>query len=453
MRENIKYINYCISKTNKKKKVIFYLFFSDDGYRLTNAGYDYLALKVLSTRGIVSSFGNEIGVGKESNIYIVANEDNEAICLKLHRLGRTCFRKIKEKRDYHKNRKSMSWLYLSRVSATREFAYMKALDDRGFPVPKPIGFNRHCVVMELVNGGPLSGVQEVDNPEELYEQLMELIIKFANHGVIHGDFNEFNIMITDDGKPIIIDFPQMVSTEHTNAEYYFQRDVNCIKTFFRRRFGYESELAPTFSDIIREDCIDAVIKASGLTRQMEKDLLVEMGMIDEDEDNEQENDNENNEETPQINDDDIVDLREQVCKAMVETDYKLDTTTCEEQSNNVTEINSKSTDNNSLNEINCTNHDEPKEDEIPQLLDLSLNDSPDSEDYYDCRSIRSVSAAPSIAPEVIRQRIKRELAKRDKRGQSRRILAKGEASATTRSRRANRDNIKQSTGGGIWGCE
>ena len=44
----------------------------------------------------------------------------------------------------------MNWLYLSRISATKEFAYMKALKDRGFPVPAPLDFNRHCIVMELV---------------------------------------------------------------------------------------------------------------------------------------------------------------------------------------------------------------------------------------------------------------------------------------------------------------
>ena len=143
----------------------------------------------------------------------------------------------------------MSWLYLSRISATREFAYMKALEQRGFPVAKPIDFNRHCVVMELVNGGPLCGVHEVDDVEGLYDELMNLIVKFADHGVIHGDFNEFNIMIKDDGKPIVIDFPQMVSTSHPNAQYFFERDVNCIRDFFKRRFAYESELSPSFEDI------------------------------------------------------------------------------------------------------------------------------------------------------------------------------------------------------------
>jgi len=50
---------------------------------------------------------------------------------------------------------------LSRIAATREFAYMKALLDRGFPVPKPIDFNRHCVVMELVEGGPLYVINDI----------------------------------------------------------------------------------------------------------------------------------------------------------------------------------------------------------------------------------------------------------------------------------------------------
>jgi RIO kinase 2 len=70
-------------------------------------------------------------------------------------LGRTCFRNLKEKRDYHGRRHKAGWLYLSRISATKEYAYMVALSKRDFPVPKPIDVNRHCVLMELVDGHPL----------------------------------------------------------------------------------------------------------------------------------------------------------------------------------------------------------------------------------------------------------------------------------------------------------
>ena len=49
---------------------------------------------------------------------------------------------------------------------------------------------------------------------------MDLIVRFAHAGLIHGDFNEFNILIQrDNGEPVVIDFPQMVSTSHVNAEW------------------------------------------------------------------------------------------------------------------------------------------------------------------------------------------------------------------------------------------
>ncbi|CAK9824916.1 Serine/threonine-protein kinase RIO2 [Anthophora retusa] len=449
-----------------------------DGYRLTNAGYDYLALKVLAQRGTIASFGNQIGVGKESNIYIVADEEGNPVCLKLHRLGRTCFRNIKGKRDYHQHRKSASWLYLSRISATREFAYMKALFDRGFPVPKPIDINRHCVVMELVEGGPLCGVYEVDDVESLYDELMNLIVKLGNHGVIHGDFNEFNIMITNSGKPVLIDFPQMVSTEHTNSKLYFERDVNCIRDFFKRRFAYESELYPTFQDISREDCIDVEIKASGFTKEMEKDLLREIGMIevDEKEEIEEEREEENIDEAKKIIDkDEINDLQLQVensvmnefvCKAKEcsSVDEKVgenrDSVVTSLKNLTVQEEGVKSIDINQSRERlkNGTFDNLNVKDDEKSTASFSAAERFNSEDehlrrdFSDSRSMYGTSIASTIAPEVIKKRVKVALQRREKREeQSRRIVAKGEANAVTRVRRENRDTIKQSTG--IWGWE
>ncbi|CAJ0926034.1 unnamed protein product, partial [Mesorhabditis belari] len=121
-----------------------------DGYRLTKLGYDYLALKALCSREVVGSVGNQIGVGKESDVYVGGDPELNDLCLKFHRLGRTSFRKIKEKRDYHKKRKSASWLYLSRLAASKEFAFLKALAEAGFPVPRPVDVCRHLVVMGLI---------------------------------------------------------------------------------------------------------------------------------------------------------------------------------------------------------------------------------------------------------------------------------------------------------------
>ncbi|XP_041889520.1 serine/threonine-protein kinase RIO2-like isoform X3 [Corvus kubaryi] len=138
----------------------------------------------------------------------------------------------------------MSWLYLSRIAAMKEFAYVKALHDREFPVPKPIDYSRHAVVRELVDGYPLC----LEDPAVVYSELMDLIVKLAKHGLIHGDFNEFNLLLDNDDHATLIDFPQMMSASHASAEGYFDRDVNCIKEFFKKCFNYKSGFFPAFKD-------------------------------------------------------------------------------------------------------------------------------------------------------------------------------------------------------------
>jgi len=244
-----------------------------DGYRLTYGGYDFLALKTLAKRDVIYSVGNQIGVGKESDVYIVSDANENQHVLKIHRLGRTSFRSVKKNRDYLRHRTSASWLYLSRLAAMKEFAFMKVLYENGFTVPKPVDFNRHCLVMELLDAYPLYQVHDLKKPGQLYSDLMDLIVKLAQHGLIHGDFNEFNLLISSNDRPILIDFPQMVSTSHPNAEWYFNRDVECIRAFFKRRFSYESALYPKFSvDARKEFDLDVQVAASGFTKSHQQDF-------------------------------------------------------------------------------------------------------------------------------------------------------------------------------------
>lgn len=261
---------YKVLKQLAQHTLVSYEHHKGVGYRLTFSGYDYLALRTFTSRGVIESIGKQIGVGKESDIYVVATPSGEQFALKLHRLGRSSFRKLKEKRDYHHHRTAVSWIYLSRLAAAKEFAYMKALHDRGLPVPAAVDFNRHCVLMQLLDGYPLCQVHEVTDPPALYKKLMDLIMQLASYGLIHCDFNEFNILIDAHDCPTLIDFPQMVSVSHTNAQWYFDRDVQCIRDFFRRRFGYESDSYPQFKDIVRTECLDAEVCASGFTREMQQ---------------------------------------------------------------------------------------------------------------------------------------------------------------------------------------
>ncbi|XP_044772966.1 serine/threonine-protein kinase RIO2 isoform X1 [Neomonachus schauinslandi] len=480
------------------------------GYRLTNAGYDYLALKTLSSRQVVESVGNQMGVGKESDIYIVANEEGQQFALKLHRLGRTSFRNLKNKRDYHKHRHNMSWLYLSRLSAMKEFAYMKALYERKFPVPKPIDYNRHAVVMELINGYPLCQIHHVEDPASVYDEAMELIVKLANHGLIHGDFNEFNLILDKDDHITMIDFPQMVSTSHHNAEWYFDRDVKCIRDFFMKRFGYESELYPTFSDIRREDSLDVEVSASGYTKEMEADgeLLHPVGPDDkniETEDRsefshsdeemsekakvcslENQSDRNSTDETADcccISSGDLEQIKEDDLSEESADAHNFE---IPEFIRALEEIEGQDVDNSSVTECseekNKTENDtrqdgkagqggipmgsEEYEDACPHLIALSslnketrpFRDEENTEDIKQYRtrtlsvtSAGSVLSCSTIPPEMVKQKVKRQLTKQQKSAVRRR-LQKGEANIFTKQRRENMQNIKSSLeAANFWG--
>jgi RIO kinase 2 len=286
-----------------------------DGYRLTYGGYDYLAMRALSKRDSMYSVGNQIGVGKESDIYIVADAEGNEMVLKLHRLGRISFRAIKEKRDYLGKRKSASWMYMSRLAAQKEWAFMKVLYEHGFPVPRPIDQARHCILMGFQDAYPLRQISEIPSPGKLYSELMDLIVRFARAGLIHGDFNEFNILIhRETGDPIVIDFPQMVSTSHENAEWYFNRDVECIRTFFRRRFRYESALYPRFKSTLSEGPenegdgfrLDVVVSASGFGRKEARILEEYMEAVNDDQLEKSDDSNSEEEEEEKEEDEDLV---------------------------------------------------------------------------------------------------------------------------------------------------
>lgn len=112
---------------------------------------------------------------------------------------------------------------------------------------------------------------------------MDLIIKLAEYGLVHGDFNEFNLMIDDEEEVTMIDFPQMVSTSHPNAQFYFNRDVQCVQVYFSKHYGLVFDGVPTLEqDIDRTVDLDKEVKASGfLKTELGKDIKNVTKMFDQ----------------------------------------------------------------------------------------------------------------------------------------------------------------------------
>lgn len=70
-----------------KAKLIAHSGEAYDGYKLTFLGLDYLALRALLKRGVISSVGRRIGVGKEADVHLCTDAEGNLLVLKLHRLG------------------------------------------------------------------------------------------------------------------------------------------------------------------------------------------------------------------------------------------------------------------------------------------------------------------------------------------------------------------------------
>ena len=95
------------------------------------------------------------------------------------------------------------------------------------------------------------------------------------------------MLVDDEEKVTVIDFPQMISTNHINAEYYFDRDVTCVRNFFKRRYGFVAEEWPSLTDDIGRGkggkTLDEDLKASGWTEQYSTDFgrLMDIAEADE----------------------------------------------------------------------------------------------------------------------------------------------------------------------------
>ncbi len=206
------------------------------GYTLNYAGYDCLAINTLVKAGVIDSFGQSLGVGKEADVYDALSPDGKRIAVKFHRLGRISFRQTRRKRGYI--REHSTWLFQSHVSAEKEFQAMQLVYKNGVSVPEPISQNRHVIAMGMIEGAELSKYKEIQKPEKILKEILRNVRKaYLKAHVIHADLSEYNIILKPDGHILIIDWPQYVMSDHANAEELLERDLKNVLTFFNRKFN------------------------------------------------------------------------------------------------------------------------------------------------------------------------------------------------------------------------
>ena len=214
---------------------------NDIAYTLNSIGYDVLGLHTLVEREIISQLGPIIGKGKESDVYGCMDDNENIYALKIYRMGRTSFKNIKMLRSFLGDRKHISWLYVNRLAAKKEFDALSKIYKLKLDTPKPIGFNRHIIVMSYLRGKELAYYQNLKNPSKIFNKIIKQIkIIYQKANMIHGDLGEFNIVVDNKGNILIIDWLQWIPSDHPNAKSILERDIENLCNFFEKKYHIES---------------------------------------------------------------------------------------------------------------------------------------------------------------------------------------------------------------------
>ncbi|KAF8367800.1 hypothetical protein PRIPAC_85629 [Pristionchus pacificus] len=277
----------------------------------------------------------------------------------------------------------------------------------------------------------------------------------------------------------------MVSTEHENAEYYFNRDVECIRTFFRRKFGFDSDEFPRLCEVKRRHTMDIELAASGFTKDMQKDLN---RAYDEGDFKAHESDDEDEDDEEEEGGDEDVEEEESDMETIKEEDEEHD----EEEVNNEKKEGEKMKKgllacsrfdawldeaskqleqvvkiegdehvhivkhpNQTVPSVEEREYESDNEDKVPQLVDGNEEEVNDEEEKKEKRirnmkrsnqtvGTRSVmSVGSTIAPEEVKRRVTMELRQNKEKTK---IRAKGKQSAVSRGRKSNRETIGEYAG-------
>jgi len=218
------------------------------GYTLNSIGYDLLALHALVEKKVISQLGPLVGKGKESDVYSCMDDNENIYALKIFRMGRTSFKQIKKLRNFIGERKHISWLYINRLAAKKEFEALKKIYPLNLDTPKPISYNRHIIVMEYLKGKEIVYYKDISEPEVIFNDIIDqLRTIYKEAHMIHGDLGEFNVIIDEEGNILIIDWLQWVPSDHPNAKSLLERDIHNICVYFLKKFKVESNIKEILS--------------------------------------------------------------------------------------------------------------------------------------------------------------------------------------------------------------
>jgi RIO kinase 2 len=212
------------------------------GFVLTREGVEAMALKDYVRKDLIFALGAVIAKGKESDVYEALTEEGTVYALKLYKIGRTSFTKVRKTR-VRESAEFRSWMTANYNAALREYHALRKLEGLSPTFPKAIAHSRSTVLLEELSGVRLSQRPYLENPKAALTKVIEAMrIAYVKVKLVNADLSEYNIL-TDGASVWLIDWPQAVDAAHPNSLELLTHDVGAVLRFFARAYGIELDQA------------------------------------------------------------------------------------------------------------------------------------------------------------------------------------------------------------------
>ncbi len=207
-------------------------------------------LTPLLADGVIEEVVARLKSGKEADLWLVRH-GGEIVAAKVYKArqarsfkNNAAYKEGRQVRDTRTQRAMDRGSRFGQAAAeeawkAKEADALHTLHAAGVRVPKPVMFYEGVLLMELVvdaDGRPAPRLVDVHLPREraaaLYADLRGQMVQMLCCDLVHGDLSPYNVLLGSGG-PVVIDLPQVVGAAHNSqAEAFFQRDLQNLRRFF-----------------------------------------------------------------------------------------------------------------------------------------------------------------------------------------------------------------------------
>jgi RIO kinase 1 len=195
---------------------------------------------------------------KEATVFMVKNND-EFLALKVYKVPKERtfknnqayldgkFYKAKSERRAIKVKNVFSKKLIHENWIKREYFMLCKIYDLWWNIPKPFGFTKDSILMELIwnNDNIANKLQDkiLDKKEAkaIFDKIIKNIEIFLKAWIVHWDLSAFNILYQNH-EIFIIDFPQSLDIRNNpNSLDFLSRDIKNVCAYFKKYFEINEE--------------------------------------------------------------------------------------------------------------------------------------------------------------------------------------------------------------------